>query len=101
MNGQRFVLAIAALGIIGTGVFRAGDKDSEDPKYTIKQVMRLAHRKPDRTSPTLADKVITGKASADEQTKLLDYYPAMAANKPPKGDADAWKENNSAIVEAI
>jgi hypothetical protein len=100
-NVKGFVLAVLALGLLSGGVYRAGDKDSEDPKYSIKQVMKMAHGRPDRSTPTLSDKVITGKASKDEQAKLLELYTALAANKAPKGDADAWKEKASAITTAI
>ena len=101
-NLKLFGLAILTLGILGVSTFRAADKDADDPpKYSIKQVMRMAHRAADKKSPTLADKVITGKATEDEQAKLLELYTAMAANKPPKGSADAWKDKNTAILDAI
>jgi hypothetical protein len=103
-NVKVFGLAVLAMGLLSSGVYRAGDKDSkdsEDPKYTIKQVMKMAHGKADKSTPTLAEKVLTGKASKDEQTKLLELYTALAANKPPKGDPDAWKEKATAITTAI
>jgi hypothetical protein len=100
-NLKRFGLAIVALGLFGGGVYRADDKDSADPKYTIKQVMKMAHGKADKSSPSLSDKVLSGKATDDEKTKLLEMYVAMAANKPPKGELEAWKDRTGAIVAAI
>jgi hypothetical protein len=96
-----FGLAVAALGLLGGGAFRAADKDTEEPKYTVRQVMLQAHRRPDKSTPSLADQVLNGKADKDEQAKLLELYTALAANKPPKGDADAWKERATAVIDAI
>ncbi len=101
-NVKVFGLAVVALGLLGGGAFRAADKEKEDaPKYTIKQVMSQAHRKSDKNKPTLAEKVINGKADKDEQAKLLELYTAISTAKPPKGDPDAWKEKVSAITTAI
>jgi hypothetical protein len=100
-NVKVFGLALVALGLFGAGAFRAADKDKEETKYSIKQVMSQAHRKPDKSSPSLADKVINGKADKDEQAKLLELYTALGANKPPKGDTDAWKDRAIAITTAI
>jgi hypothetical protein len=100
-NVQTFVFALVTLAFISAGAFRAADKDQEEPKYSIKQVMSQAHRRPDKSSPSLSDKVLNGKASKDEQAKLLELYTALGANKPPKGDADAWKDKASTITGAI
>jgi hypothetical protein len=100
-NVKVFGLAVVVLGVLAGGAFRAADKDAEKPKYSIKQVMSQAHRKPDKTSPTLADKVINGTADKDEKAKLLELYTALAANKPPKGEAEAWKDRATAITGAI
>jgi hypothetical protein len=100
-NVKTFGLAVAALGLMGGGAFRAADKDTEEPKYTVRQVMLQAHRRPDKGIPSLADKVINGNADKDEQAKLLELYTALGANRPSKGDADAWKERATAITDAI
>lgn len=100
-NVKVYGLALVALGLFGAGAFRAADNDKEEPKYSIKQVMSQAHRKPDKSSPSLADRVLNGKADKAEQTKLLELYTALGANKPPKGDADAWKDRATAITAAI
>jgi hypothetical protein len=96
-----FGLALVALGLFGAGAFRAADKDKEDPKYSIKQVMVQAHKKKDKNSPSLSDKVLNGNATKDEQAKLLELYTALGANKPPKGDPDTWKDRTTTITAAI
>jgi hypothetical protein len=96
-----FVLLLVAVGLLSAAAYPAGDKDQEEPKYTIKQVMSQAHRKANKIGPSLSDKVLDGKASKDEQAKLLDLYTALGANKPPKGDAEAWKDRANAITTAI
>jgi hypothetical protein len=100
-NVKVFGLAVVALGLFGAGAFYAADKDKEEPKYSIKQVMSQAHRRPDKATPTLADKVLNGKADKEEQAKLLELYTALGANKPPKGDPDAWKDRTTTIAAAI
>ena len=98
-----FALAVLALGVLSLGAFRAADKDDkkdkdekDKPKISIKEVMKQAHGK----ETGLAEKVVAGKADKDEKMKLLDVYTQLAVNKPPKGDADSWKEKTSAIVKA-
>jgi hypothetical protein len=69
---------------------RADDK----PKYTIKEVMKLHKDK-------LHEKFQNGEASKEEKEKLLEAYEALVKNKPPKGDADSWKEKTEALVKAV
>jgi hypothetical protein len=84
---------LVALGLVvvaGLGA-RAAD---EKPKYTISEVMVKAHKE------GLLKKVTSGKASDAEKKQLCEMYEALAANKPPKGDASSWKDKTSAIVAA-
>jgi hypothetical protein len=94
-----FGLAVLTLAVASMGVFRAADND---PKYTIKEVMKMAHTPKEEGSkdPTLYAKVSSGKASKEEMAKLLELYSALPANKPPQGDADAWKTKTTALVDA-
>jgi surface antigen len=80
--------AFAALGL----ATRAEDK--EKPKHTIKAVMKACMK------DGLCGKVAGGKASDDEKKALVENFEALAANKPPKGSADSWKEKTSALVDA-
>jgi len=66
----------------------------EKPKYTTKEVMQKAHK------GGLMKKVSEGKATADEKKQLLEFYEALAANKPQKGDEAEWKVKTDAIVAA-
>src|SRR5258707_4453474 len=98
-NVKYFGLAVLTLALVSAGVFRAADK--EDPKYSVKEVMKMAHTvEKGSKDPSLYQKVADGKATKDDKAKLLELYSALPANKPPKGDADAWKKSTTAIVDA-
>ena len=85
-----------ALGLLTLAFFMggtdAGEKGKEKPKYTIKQVMQKAMK------GGLCGKVASGKASEKEQEELVALFTALAANTPPKGDADSWKEKCEALI---
>ncbi|RUL87816.1 hypothetical protein [Tautonia sociabilis] len=66
----------------------------EEPKYTIKQVMKEANK------GGLLKKVVSGQASAEEKEHLLELYKEMALNTEPKGSHDEWEKRTQAIVEA-
>jgi mono/diheme cytochrome c family protein len=92
---MRFVAAglIAMLGLVFClSEPRAGD--DKKPKYTIKEVMKKAHK------DGLLKKVASGKADEDDRKDLLELYTALAMNTPPKGDAGDWKTRTATIVNA-
>ena len=95
MRTLKFIVAPALiLGlVVGLAVVRAAD---DAPKYSIKQVMKMAHQ----GQNSLAKKVASGKATKDEDKKLVELYTALAADKPPKGDISVWKEKTGALVDA-
>jgi hypothetical protein len=64
-----------------------------DAKYTIKEVMGEAHKK------GLLKKVYSGDASEKDAKRLLELYTELAKQKPPKGDADAFKATTKKMVE--
>ncbi|MEZ6136026.1 MAG: hypothetical protein R3C53_14085 [Pirellulaceae bacterium] len=66
----------------------AADEEAGKAKYSIKQVMKEAHKKGD----SLLEKVIAGDASAEEKTKLLDLYISLVENEPKKGEAASWQK---------
>ena len=66
------------------------------PQPSIKEVMARAHKPP----ANLLRKVAQGNASAEETKQLLDLYQALARNKPPRGDAQAWADRTSLLVAA-
>jgi hypothetical protein len=91
-----FALAVLTLGLVaGLGFYRA---QGEKPKFTIKEIMDKAHEGEEDNA--LRDKAIAGKATKQEKEELLTLYTALSQNKPPKGDAKAWKERTDKIVAA-
>lgn len=68
--------------------------DDDTPKYTTKQVMKVAMK------GGLCKKVASGNASDDEKKELHGMLVALAKNKPAKGDADSWKKLTSALTKA-
>jgi hypothetical protein len=73
----------------------AGAATQAQPKYTTKEVMKNAHGK-----GKLRDKVSGGSATDEEKRQLVEYYEALAANRPPRGDDASWKEKTAALVKA-
>ena len=70
------------------------EQEQEEKKYTINEVMKLAHK------DGLLKKVATGEASAEEKQQLVVLYKAMAVNKPPVGDEESWKERSGLLIKA-
>ena len=69
-------------------------EDDDKPKYTTKQVMKVAMK------GGLCKKVASGNASDDEKKELHGMLVALAKNKPTKGEADSWKKLTSALTKA-
>jgi hypothetical protein len=90
----RFVTALALAGLIFASVVMEANSEEKKPKYTIKQVMAKAMR------GGLCAKVASGKASDDEKATLVAMFVALGENKPPKGEADSWKDKTTALVDA-
>jgi hypothetical protein len=93
MRTVRILLAALFLGAVSLGAYRAVE-EKDAPKYTIKEVMKAAHK------DGLKGKVASGKATQEEKDKLVELYAALAANKPEKGDVAVWKEKTTPIVVA-
>ena len=98
MRKLRFtaVAGIAVAITVGTHVWQAQAADSKD---AIKDVMKAYHKAPKGTDPT-CKKAADGKATPEELKKLVAGYTAMAAAKPPQGDAASWKEKTSKLLAA-
>jgi hypothetical protein len=95
MRMLKFIVAPALiLGlVIGLAALHAAD---EAPKYSIKEVMKMAHQ----GDSSLYKKVSSGKGSKEDKKKLVDLYTALAADTPKKGDADSWKDKTGALLDA-
>jgi hypothetical protein len=90
----KWLLCLAAVVAVGPAAGHLRGADDEKPKYTIKEVMKKAHK--DGLLKKLADGGGT-KADAEE---LLDLYKAMGKHKAPKGDAESWKTKTKALIDA-
>ena len=83
------VIATLCMALL-LGENNAGEK----PKHTIPQVMAKAMK------GGLCKKVASGMASDDEKKQLVELFTSLTKNEPPMGDAKAWKERTSALLEA-
>ncbi len=95
---RRLMSAILMLAVTGSGAYQAAGEDP--PKYTIAQVMQMAHKPPAKGQPSLLITILQGKASRQDKEKLLDLYTALGQNKLPRGDAKSWKGKTEALVNA-
>ncbi len=90
-----FMMAVLTMGLVsGLGMFRAAD--DAKPKYTIEDVMKKGMK----GKPSLCAKVASGKASKDDQKKLLEMFECLCKSKPPKGDEGDWKKRTEELVSA-
>lgn len=90
--GAFAVFAVALM--FNSNVEGVGDKDKKDePKYTIKEVMKEAHKS------GLFKKIQKGDADKADREKLAELYKALALSKPPKGDEEVWKKTTSAMLK--
>ncbi len=88
---------VLALGV-GLVLVRADDT----PKYTVKQIMDMAHKdSKDKTVLSIYSKLLAS-TDADEQKKLgaqlVDLYTILGQNKPAKGDPDDWTKRVNVIA---
>jgi hypothetical protein len=83
---------IAGAALVITVGSDAGEK--KEPKHTIKEVMKEAHK------GGLMKKVATGKASDEEKKELVELYTSLSQNKPPMGDETEWKEQTTKMLKA-
>ncbi len=72
-----------SLGTLATLAVAAGD-DAE-PKHTVKEVMKVAHK------DGLLKKILNGDGSAEDKQMLLDLYVSLIENKPKKGSMESWQ----------
>jgi hypothetical protein len=63
-----------------------------DTKYTIKQVMKEAHK------DGLLKKITEGEPSRADKEKLLDLYVSLWEQKPPSGEEASWAKKTGELV---
>ncbi|HEV3343929.1 MAG TPA: hypothetical protein VG125_26380 [Pirellulales bacterium] len=90
----KWLLCLAVVVAVGHSAGLLRGADDEKPKYTIKEVMKKAHK--DGLMKKLAD----GGGTKTDAEELLDLYKAMGKHKAPKGDAESWKTKTKALVDA-
>jgi len=90
----RVLIAGAVLLFFVGGIGMMAPAQDDKPKFTIKEIMEKAHKS------KLCGKVADGKASKEEKDSLVEMYIALGKNKPPKGEADSWKEKTTKLVDA-
>jgi hypothetical protein len=89
-------LGLAAL-LLTASLAGADDKDTEKPKYTIKEVMKIVAGK-----DKLLAKVTDGKGTDEDNKKVLEAFEELHKNEPKagKGSSEDWKKLTAAIVAA-
>ncbi len=85
------LLTVLTLSLVGLAFAE------EKAKYTIKEVMKMAHA---GGKKSLLTKVSSGTADKADKEKLAELYAALAANKPPQGEAKSWDEKTKALIKA-
>lgn len=91
---KRLAAVVVVTVVAGAWLAQSRAADDDKPKFTIKEVMKNHKDK-------LHEKYQNGQATKEETEKLLEGYEALAKNKPPKGDAKAFKEKADALVKAV
>jgi len=91
-SALRFGIGAAVLvALVGYGL------SAGEAKYTIKEVMAKAHK---GGMNSLLAKATAGKATKEQVKELVDLYESLGANKPPKGDEEAWKKKTDELLAA-
>lgn len=83
---RKLLVGMLALGFYAS----AHGQDKIDIAEVMKEAMKGG----------LCKKVASGKADKAEKERLVVLFKALAANKPPQGDAESWKAKTGALVEA-
>lgn len=92
---RSFIRVAGFMAIVGSLTWSlAWAADAAKPKYTIKEVMKKAHK------DGLLKKVAGGQGTKEDAKELLELYESLGPNKPSKGDADSWKSKTTALVDA-
>lgn len=85
------LVAFVGITLVANLGARADDKEAKEIK--IKDVMQKCMK------GGLCKKVASGEASDEEKAQLVVMFKAMSVAKPPKGDAESWKEKTAALVK--
>jgi hypothetical protein len=81
------------LGLLGLALPSSGEEEKDKPKFTIKEVMKKAHK------DGLLNQVASGKADKKDVEELVQLYTALNQNKPPKGEVKDWAMKTEVILK--
>jgi hypothetical protein len=80
-------LFVGVVALLGIGLLVGGNEAGDaKPKYNIKQVMAKAMK--------------GGAYKKLEKDEQIELFTALAANKPPVGEAADWKSKCEALIAA-
>ena len=96
MTLQRTLITSFAAAVLAGLIPTSAPAADAQPKYTIKDVMKALHK----GDENIGKKVSRGQGTADDFAKLVDYYSALPANKPPRGEQASWDAKTAALVKA-
>ena len=93
---MRVTLCATAVLVFSFGVVLGVSRADDDakPEYTIKEVMKKAHK------DGLLKKVAGGKGNKADAEQLLNLYESLPKSEPPKGSEADWKKKTTALVDA-
>ncbi|MEO1525841.1 MAG: hypothetical protein AAFX06_10415 [Planctomycetota bacterium] len=70
------------------------DPEGEDGKYSIAQVMELAH------SSRLYRQLFRVPVDPEVAERLTILYSGLPSQSPPNGEADSWNERSQALLDS-
>jgi hypothetical protein len=97
-SAKSVVIALAASAVlIGLALRPSEAADAAaKPKYTIKEIMKKAHKGDDCT----VKHVLKGQGTKEELKELLEYYQVLPQLEPPTGSPASWKEKTAKLLQS-
>jgi hypothetical protein len=104
--GLLSLTALAGIGMVALAPASAADKKkaadkpaagADAPKYTIEEAMEKMHKGKEKS---VFAQVVGGKGSPEQKHLIVEGYESMLAQKPPKGDLEAWKKRVGTVLTA-
>lgn len=98
MATRSIAAVMAALFILASAAVMAQEpaRRKAPGEMTIKEIMVETNKKPFQ----LLRKVADGNATVYDKDRLVKLYQAMAAQEPPKGNLDDWKQRTALLIDA-
>jgi len=89
-------LIVSGVAVFSLVLFMDANSQGGDKKApaSIKVIMQKAMK------GGLANKVVSGKATADEKKLLISLFTDLTTHKAPAGDDAAFKERTAALLKA-